>query len=81
MVNNAQQLKFYRFGFGLLGLFMPSVPYFIEAFGFYAASALAAATLERSIMGALIPLAGPKMLAALGFGWTNTYVFTKSSAI
>lgn len=38
----------------------------------YAANALAANTVVRSIMGAILPLAGQSMYAALGLGWGNS---------
>lgn len=43
--------------------------YVVDAFTLYAASALAANTLTRSVMAAVLPLAGPKMYKALGLGW------------
>jgi MFS family permease len=64
-------------GSGLMGVgnmffFMPVTGYLVDAFTIYAASALAANTVLRSIGGALLPLAGPSMYAALGFGWGNS---------
>lgn len=38
----------------------------------YAASAIAANTELRSLVGALLPLAGPPMYDALGLGWGNS---------
>lgn len=46
--------------------------YTIDAFTLYAASGLAANTVVRSIMAALIPLAAPKLYAVLGLGWGNS---------
>ena len=46
--------------------------YTIDAFTLYAASGLAANTVIRSIMAALIPLAAPKLYAVLGLGWGNS---------
>jgi hypothetical protein len=46
--------------------------YIVDAFTLYAASALAANTLTRSFMAALLPLAGPKMYSSLGLGWGNS---------
>lgn len=51
---------------------MPVQIYLIDAFTVYAASALAACTVLRSLFGALLPLAGQKMYAALGLGWGNS---------
>lgn len=60
------------FGMGIITSFMPITTYMVDAFTPYAASATAANTVLRSIGGALLPLAGPKMYAALGLGWGNT---------
>lgn len=48
---------------------MPITTYLVDCFTLHAASALAANTVLRSLVGAVLPLAGPKMYAALGFGW------------
>jgi fluoride ion exporter CrcB/FEX len=50
------------FSAGVLGTFMPISTYLIDAFQLYAASALAANTVLRSLLGALLPLAGPAMV-------------------
>ncbi|CAF9908277.1 MAG: hypothetical protein ALECFALPRED_004368 [Alectoria fallacina] len=59
-------------GLGLLATFMPIQTYLVDAFTIYAASALAANTVLRSLVGALLPLAGQKMYATLGLGWGNS---------
>lgn len=59
-------------GLGLLATFMPIQTYLVDAFTVYAASALAANTVLRSLLGALLPLAGQKMYATLGLGWGNS---------
>lgn len=46
--------------------------YLVDAFTIYAASAMAANTVFRSLAGAILPLAGPKMYEALGLGWGNS---------
>ena len=51
---------------------MPAQIYLVDAFGPYAASALAANTVLRSLFGTFLPLAGPPMYAALGLGWGNS---------
>ena len=48
---------------------MASSTYLIDAYTSYAASAIAAGTVLRSLLGALLPLAGPAMYSALGVGW------------
>ncbi|KAL7275857.1 hypothetical protein RUND412_001169 [Rhizina undulata] len=59
-------------GIGLLGAFMPIQTYMLDAFTVYAASALAATTVLRSVLGAVLPLAGESMYAKLGLGWGNS---------
>ena len=59
-------------GLGLLATFMPIQTYLVDAFTIYAASAIAANTVFRSLMGALLPLAGRKMYETLGLGWGNS---------
>lgn len=51
---------------------MPIQNYLIDAYTLYAASAIAAGTILRSIFGAVLPLAGQPMYAALGLGWGNS---------
>ncbi|RAH42900.1 uncharacterized protein BO95DRAFT_466501 [Aspergillus brunneoviolaceus CBS 621.78] len=46
--------------------------YLVEAFTAQAASAAAANTVLRSLVGAVLPLAGPDMYSALGLGWGNS---------
>jgi MFS family permease len=59
-------------GFGSMLFFLPVIGYLVDAFGLYAASALAANTVLRSVGGALLPLAGRNMYSALGIGWGNS---------
>ena len=59
-------------GVGLLATFMPIQTYIVDAFTIYAASAIAALTVVRSIAGALLPMAGPALYSALGLGWGNS---------
>jgi multidrug resistance protein len=60
------------FGFGMMGIFIPIQTYLIDSFPLFAASALAALTVSRSLFGALLPLVGPTMYASLGLGWGNS---------
>ena len=48
--------------------------YLIDAFTLYAASAVAANTVLRSIVGGVLPLAGLSMYEKLGFGWGNSLI-------
>ena len=51
---------------------MPIQTYLVDAFTIHAASALAANTVLRSLVGALLPLAGQRMYDSLGLGWGNS---------
>lgn len=59
-------------GLGLLGIFLGTQTYVVDAFPRYAASATAAMTILRSLFGAVLPLAGQSMYATLGLGWGNS---------
>ncbi|RMZ91059.1 hypothetical protein DV736_g1697, partial [Chaetothyriales sp. CBS 134916] len=59
-------------GMGLLAIFMSIQTYMVDVFTVFAASAIAANTVLRSLMGAFLPLAGPAMYKALGLGWGNS---------
>ncbi|KAJ9604913.1 hypothetical protein H2200_010302 [Cladophialophora chaetospira] len=50
-------------------IIMPSLAYLVDTYTVYAASATAAAIVSRSLLGALLPLAGNSMYNALGVGW------------
>lgn len=60
------------FGFGLLLVWMPAQTYLVDFYTEYAASAMAANTVSRSVLAALLPLAGPAMYRRLGQGWGNS---------
>lgn len=60
------------FGIGLLVTLVCTLTYVIDAFTEYSASATAANAVLRSIVGATLPLAGPKMYQSLGIGWGNS---------
>ena len=60
------------FGVGLLLIFMPANTYLVDVFTKHAASAMAANTVLRSVVAALLPLAGPPLYAQLGYGWGNS---------
>lgn len=59
-------------GLGNLTGMMTIQTYMVDAFTIYAASAIAANTVLRSIFGAVLPLAGLSMYDALGLGWGNS---------
>ena len=62
----------FPFAFGLIGIFGTLQTYVIDSYPRYAASGVAAITVSRSLFGALLPLAGPSMYKALGYGWGNS---------
>ena len=62
-------------GFIGLGLMVTSIPirtYLVDAYTLHSASAVAAGIFFRSITGAVLPLAGPPLYAALSLGWGNS---------
>ncbi|ATY58344.1 Major facilitator superfamily general substrate transporter [Cordyceps militaris] len=59
-------------GIGNLIIFMSLQLYLVDTFTIYAASALAANSVVRSLLGAILPLAGGPMYAKLGLGWGNS---------
>ncbi|OLN96948.1 putative transporter C1529.01-like protein 10 [Colletotrichum chlorophyti] len=59
-------------GVGNLIIFMALQLYLVDAFTVYAASALAANAVVRSVAGAVLPLAGLKLFQNLGVGWGNS---------
>lgn len=56
----------------MMGIFIPIQTYVIDSFPAFAASGIAALTVSRSLFGAFLPLAGPAMYEALGYGWGNS---------
>lgn len=69
-------------GLGTVAVVMPVQTYLIDAFPLHAASVSAANTIFRSLLGAFLPLIGPRIYATLGQGSGNTllaataFVFT-----
>lgn len=59
-------------GVGNLLIFMALQMYLVDSFNLYSASALAANTMVRSIVGAILPLAALPMYDKLGLGWGNS---------
>ncbi|RAH69839.1 MFS transporter [Aspergillus aculeatinus CBS 121060] len=60
------------FGAGLMCVFLCINTYLVDSYLLYAASVTAANAVLRSLIGALLPLAGPSMYDALGLGWGNS---------
>ncbi|KAF8214119.1 multidrug resistance protein 4 [Mycena galopus ATCC 62051] len=59
------------FGFGMMCTFLPIQLYLVDTF-MYAASALSAASVFRSLLGFAFPLFGQQMFDALGLGGGNS---------
>jgi len=65
-------LGLFPFTFGIVGIMIPMTTYLVDCYPMYAASAIAANTVFRSLAGVLLPLAGPPMYDNLGLGWGNS---------
>ena len=61
-------------GFGVSATTMLAQTYVVDAYGIYAASAVATITVLRCCSGAFLPLAGPAMYARFGIGWGNSFL-------
>ena len=60
------------FGMGTIAAFQCVTTYLVDSYARYAASAVAAVTILRSLAGFTFPLFAPAMFGALGKGWGNT---------
>ncbi|KAI0871553.1 major facilitator superfamily domain-containing protein [Hypoxylon argillaceum] len=65
-------LSLIPFGIAILGVYLPTQAYIIDAYPLYSASGLAAFTVLRSIVAAFLPLAGPSLFGSLGLGWGSS---------
>ncbi|KAF5023730.1 hypothetical protein F66182_4204 [Fusarium sp. NRRL 66182] len=68
-------------GVGNIIVFMSLQMYLIDSFTIYAASALAANAVMRSIAAAVLPLAGLPMYDKLGMGWGNSLLGFVAAAL
>ncbi|KAK4561157.1 hypothetical protein LTR86_005112 [Recurvomyces mirabilis] len=68
-------------GLGLIAAFMCINTYLIDTYTRYAASAMAANTILRSVLGAVFPLFALQMYNALGLGWGNSLIAFISLAL
>ena len=59
-------------GAGTLFAFLPIQMYLVDSYGMFAVSAVATNAFLRSLVGAVIPLAGGNLYARLGLGWGNS---------
>ncbi|KAL4894702.1 major facilitator superfamily domain-containing protein [Aspergillus ambiguus] len=62
------------FGFGYQIIFISLQTYIADVYRIYAASALAASVITRSIVGAVLPLAADPLYEALGVGWGTSVI-------
>lgn len=62
------------FGAGNCAVFIYSSNYLVHSYGIYAASALAGNAVFRSVIGGVLPLAGPSMYKAMGSRWAGTFL-------
>ena len=56
-------------GFGQVAIFNTVQNYYIDAFSTYAASAIAAGAVVRSLFGGVVPAFTPALFSKLGYGW------------
>ncbi|KAF7304374.1 MFS polyamine transporter [Mycena chlorophos] len=59
------------FGFSMILLYVSANSYIVDSYSAYAASAIAAKTLLRSLVGAAVPLYVEQMFHAMGFQWAG----------
>ncbi|KAJ7364004.1 major facilitator superfamily domain-containing protein [Mycena albidolilacea] len=70
------------FAFGMLITYICIQTYLVDAFAEYAASALAATIILRSICGAVFSIVGAKLYERLGYGWgTSVLAFISVGAL
>jgi hypothetical protein len=66
----------YFYGIGQVAVFNTVQNYYIDSFSQYAASAIAAGSFFRSLMGGVVPLFAPQLFDGLGYGWgISTFAF------
>ena len=59
----------YFYGVGQVMVFNTVQNYYIDSFSKYAASAIAAGSFFRSLLGGIVPLFAPQLFEGLGYGW------------
>ncbi|KAL1603595.1 hypothetical protein SLS60_005183 [Paraconiothyrium brasiliense] len=57
------------YGIGQVMILNTTQNYYIDSFEAYAASAIAAGTVFRSLIGGIVPLIAPSLFDKLGYGW------------
>jgi len=61
-------------GFGIMTIFLQCLNYLIDSYLMFAASAIAANTLLRSLCGAVFPLFATYMIEGMGVQWAGTFL-------
>ncbi|KAI9745245.1 MAG: hypothetical protein M1818_001523 [Claussenomyces sp. TS43310] len=70
-------LSTFFYGIGQVVIFNTTQNYYIDAFERYAASAIAAGALFRSLVGGVIPVLIPSLFDRVGYGWgISAFAFT-----
>ncbi|KAJ7773860.1 MFS polyamine transporter [Mycena metata] len=69
------------FGFSMILLYVAANSYIIDSYSDYAASAIAAKTVMRSLIGAAVPLYVNQMFKNMGFQWAGLLLAMVSVAI
>jgi multidrug resistance protein len=59
----------YFYGIGMVMILNCTQNYYIDSFESYAASAIAAGTVFRSLVGGVVPIFAPALFEKLGYGW------------
>ena len=59
-------------GLSIILTILPTENYLVDVYDLYSASAVAAGVILRAYAGAILPLAGPPLYGALGYGWGNS---------
>lgn len=59
----------FLYGIGQVVIINCTQNYYIDAFEKYAASAVAAGAVFRSVVGGAVPLFAPSLFKAVGYGW------------
>lgn len=71
----------YLFGFAMILVYVSANSYIIDSYSNYAASAMAAKTLLRSEVGAMVPLFVTQMFHGMGFQWAGLLLALIATAI
>ncbi|GAM84839.1 hypothetical protein ANO11243_028410 [Dothideomycetidae sp. 11243] len=66
---SASIIATYFYGIGQVMILNPVQNYYIDSFEKYAASAIAAGAVFRSVFGGLVPLFTPSLIDKIGYGW------------